>query len=97
VSGFRLDNKVALVTGGASGIGQAIAVCFAEYGATIRIVDLNQKAAEETAEQIRQLGGKATAHSCDVSDTLQTQSVFQGILALSPVNIVVNSAGVADV
>jgi len=97
VSGFRLDNKVALVTGGASGIGQAIAVCFAEHGATIRIVDLNEKAAQETAERITQLGGNATAHSCDVSDGVQTQSAFKKILGLSPVNILVNSAGVAHV
>ena len=97
MSGFRLDNKVALVTGGASGIGQAIAVCFAEHGATIRIVDLNEKAAQETAERITQLGGNATAHSCDVSDGVQTQSAFKKILGLSPVNILVNSAGVAHV
>ena len=97
MSGFRLDNKVALVTGGASGIGQAIAICFAEHGAAIRIVDLNEKAAQETADRIKQLGGKATVHTCDITNAAQTQSVFQDILALSPVNILVNSAGVAHV
>jgi 2-keto-3-deoxy-L-fuconate dehydrogenase len=97
VSGFRLDNKVALVTGGASGIGQAIAICFVEHGATVRIVDLNEKAAQETADRIRQLGGNATVHTCDISDAAQTLSVFQDILELCPVNIPVNSAGVAHV
>ena len=97
MNGFRLDKKVALVTGGASGIGQAIAICFAEHGAAIRIVDLNEKAAQETAGRIRQLGANATVHPCDVTDAAQTQSVFQDILALSPVNILVNSAGVAHV
>jgi 2-keto-3-deoxy-L-fuconate dehydrogenase len=97
VSGFRLDNKVALVTGGASGIGQAIAICFAKYGAAIRLVDLNKKAARETADRIKQLDGNATAHTCDITDAVQTQSVFQDILELSPVNIFVNSAGVGHV
>jgi NAD(P)-dependent dehydrogenase (short-subunit alcohol dehydrogenase family) len=97
VSAFRLDNKVALITGGASGIGQAIAFCFAENGATIRIVDLNEKAANETAERIRQLGGLATAHLCDITNAVQTQSVFKEILGLSQVDILVNSAGIAHV
>ena len=97
MSAFRLDNKVALITGGASGIGQAIAFCFAENGATIRIVDLNEKAANETAERIRQLGGHATTHLCDITNAAQTQSVFKGILGLSQVNILVNSAGIAHV
>jgi 2-keto-3-deoxy-L-fuconate dehydrogenase len=97
VSGFRLDNKIALVTGGASGIGQAIALCFAEHGATIRIVDLNGEAAQQTAERIKQLGGNATAHSCDVTDAAQTRAVFQTILGLSRVDLLINSAGVSHV
>jgi 2-keto-3-deoxy-L-fuconate dehydrogenase len=97
VSGFRLDNKVAMVTGGASGIGNAIALCFAEHGAIIRIVDLNGEAAEKTAEQITRLGGKATAHQCDVTDATQTGAVFREILGLSPVDILINSAGISHV
>jgi NAD(P)-dependent dehydrogenase (short-subunit alcohol dehydrogenase family) len=97
VSGFRLDNKVALVTGGASGIGQAIALCFAKHGAAVRIVDLNEEAAQRTAEQIAQLGGNATAHACDVTDRAQTKEVFQTILGLSRADILVNSAGVSHV
>jgi 2-keto-3-deoxy-L-fuconate dehydrogenase len=97
VSGFRLDNKVALVTGGASGIGQAIALCFAEHGAVVRIVDLNGEAAQETAARITQLGGDATAHPCDVSDAARTRTVFKEILGLSRVDILVNSAGISHV
>lgn len=97
MSGFRLNNKVALVTGGASGIGQAIALCFAEHGASIRIVDLNEDAAQETAGRILRLGGDATAHPCDIADREKTKAVFQSILDLSRVDILVNSAGVSHV
>src|SRR5260370_16271055 len=97
VSGFRLDNKVALVTGGASGIGQAIALCFAEQGDVIRVVDLNGEAAQQTGERIAQLGGAATAHLCDLTDAAKTRAVFKEILELSRVDILVNSAGVSHV
>jgi 2-keto-3-deoxy-L-fuconate dehydrogenase len=92
-----LDNKVAVVTGGASGIGQAIALCFAEHGAVIRIVDLNGEAAQKTVEQIALLGGLATAHTCDLANAAQTKTVFATILGLSRVDILINSAGVSHV
>jgi 2-keto-3-deoxy-L-fuconate dehydrogenase len=97
LNSFRLDNKVALVTGGASGIGQAIALCFAEHGATIRLVDLNGETAKKAVERISQLGGTATAHLCDLANAAQTSTVFQEILNLSRVDILINSAGVAHV
>ncbi len=97
MSSFRLDNKVTVVTGGASGIGQAIALCFAEHGANIRIVDLNSEAAQQMAERIAEIGGTATAHLCDVTDAAQTKKMFGEILALSRVDILINSAGIAHV
>jgi 2-keto-3-deoxy-L-fuconate dehydrogenase len=97
VSGFRLNNKVALITGGASGIGQAIALCFAEHGAIIRIIDLNEEAAQKTAKQIADLGGTATVHLCDVADAVQAREIFKAILELSQIDILVNSAGVSHI
>ena len=97
MSSFRLDNKVAVVTGGASGIGQAIALCFAEHGAKIRIVDLNGEAAGQMVERIAEAGGTATAHPCDVTESAQTKKTFGEILALSHVDILINSAGIAQV
>jgi NAD(P)-dependent dehydrogenase (short-subunit alcohol dehydrogenase family) len=97
VTSFHLNNKVALVTGGASGIGQAIAICFAEHGATIRLVDLNGEASKNTVEQISQLGRTATTHLCDLANAAQTSAVFHEILNLSQVDILINSAGVAHV
>ena len=97
MSGFRLDNKVALITGGASGIGQAIALCFAEHGAAIRIVDLNAEAGQKMAQRIVELGGSATAHSCDLANVTQMQTTFKEILELSQIDILVNSAGVSHI
>jgi 2-keto-3-deoxy-L-fuconate dehydrogenase len=92
-----LDRKSAIVTGGGSGIGQAIALCFAANGAKVRIVDINAKQAEETAKQITNAGGSATPHSCDVTDQQQVRNTFQGIFAGERVEILVNNAGVSHV
>jgi 2-keto-3-deoxy-L-fuconate dehydrogenase len=97
MSDFRLDGKTAIVTGGASGIGQAIAICFAGHGATIRLIDVNTEAAHETVARIASAGGAATAHVCDVTDIAEVQGAFRDISRLSPPDILVNSAGVAHV
>jgi NAD(P)-dependent dehydrogenase (short-subunit alcohol dehydrogenase family) len=63
---FRLDGKVAVVTGGGSGIGRVIALRFAANGATVRILDVNEKDATEACQQIIAEGGNASALPCDV-------------------------------
>ena len=94
---FRLDGKNAVVTGGASGIGRAIAISFAEAGASVHIIEVDKKNAEETTQQIRDAGGTAQWTLCDVSDQKQVRDVFGGIAAAGTINILVNNAGVSHI
>jgi 2-keto-3-deoxy-L-fuconate dehydrogenase len=91
---FRLDGKVALVTGGGSGIGQAIAVRFAAHGALVRILELSEGRAAATAKQIRDAGGESSIHVCDVTNQEQVKATFT---ALAPIDILVNNAGVSHI
>lgn len=89
---FSLGGKVALVTGGASGIGSAIASAFAEKGAVVGVIDINEAVAQAKAAE---LGNGAKAFACDVSDQRSVEAVFASALAaFGYVDIVVNSAGV---
>src|SRR5260370_7261028 len=94
---FRLDGKTAIVTGGGSGIGKAIALRFAANGAAVRITDINRQQAEATAKQIADAGGQASAHACDVTDQRHVREVFNGLFAKEHVEILVNNAGVSHV
>src|SRR5512133_525440 len=89
---FRLDGKTAVVTGGASGIGRAIADCFAAAGAHIRILDIDGRSAEKAVDEIISGGGKATAYSCDVSKAQDVQNTFRKLFRSERVNILVNNA-----
>ncbi len=93
---FRLDGKVALVTGAASGIGAAIASAYAAKGARIAAVDLNAEGAEAIAAQ---LGGDRGAHrgfACDVANAASVQAAADAVAAeFGRIDILVNSAGVA--
>lgn len=89
---FSLDSKVALVTGGASGIGGAIAEAYASKGAQVAVVDLNAEAAQRHADKI---GGQARAFTCDVSDPASVERAVQQVIeAFGRVDVLVNSAGV---
>lgn len=91
---FRLDNKVAVVTGGGSGIGQAIAKVFAAQGATVHIIELNEEGGQQTAADIVAAGGQAHVHGCNVT---QQAAVIQTVEKIGRVDILVNCAGIAHV
>lgn len=92
----RLAGKVAVVTGGASGIGQAIAKLFAAEGARVAIADLNQPEAEATAVEIGRLtGSPAIAVRTDVTDEQSVDAAVEHIIReLGGVDILVSNAGV---
>jgi NAD(P)-dependent dehydrogenase (short-subunit alcohol dehydrogenase family) len=93
-----LQGKNAIITGGGSGIGQAIACLFAENGAQVRILELKAESAATTVERIQNAGGQAQAYACDVSDQTQVTSTVEEILRRDGrVNILVNCAGVAHI
>ncbi len=94
---FKLEKKTAIVTGGGSGIGKAIAVLFARQGAQVHILDFDEKGAAATVQEIITKGGTAAAHSCDVSDQGQMTTIIDAIAAKDGIDIVVNNAGVAHV
>jgi NAD(P)-dependent dehydrogenase (short-subunit alcohol dehydrogenase family) len=91
---LSFDGKVALVTGGASGIGRGIAEMFAELGARVVIADLEVEMAEEAAAGINGAGGTAVAQEIDVTDEESVKAAFENVTAkYGGVDILVNSAG----
>jgi 2-keto-3-deoxy-L-fuconate dehydrogenase len=95
---FRLDGKSAVVTGGGSGIGQAISELFAKQGAKVAVVDVSEDAAADTARRIAAAGGKATVHRCDVTKAAEVAATMDAVLAASgSLDVLVNNAGIAHV
>jgi len=94
---FRLDGKTAAITGGGSGIGRAIALKFAQNGARVWILDLNENDAKTVAGEIVSAGGTASAHKCDVTDQAQVLSTFREITRQGALNILVNNAGISHI
>ena len=94
---LSLENKVALVTGGGSGIGKAISLTFAGQGATVHILEYNLSAAEKTCIEIIDSGGFAEAHQCDVSNQKNVTKIIQKISKSNAVDILINNAGVSHI
>ncbi|MBS7229574.1 SDR family oxidoreductase [Flavobacterium psychroterrae] len=91
---FSLQNKKAIVTGGSSGIGRAIATLFAKQGAEVHIIDLTIESAQEAVEDIRKSGGKVFSHSCNVANQKEVVATFE---AIGNIHILINNAGIAHV
>lgn len=92
-----MSNRVALVTGGAQGIGKGIATTLGAEGFRVAVADLNLATAEETAKEITAAGGQAIAVEIDVTSTESVKAAVATVEAdLGPVEVVVNNAGWDD-
>ena len=92
-----MDGKVAVVTGGGSGIGQAIALKFAEQGAVLHILDLNESAAAATSQQIAAAGGTSSAHLCDAANQAEVRAIFAELFRRGRIHILINNAGISHI
>jgi NAD(P)-dependent dehydrogenase (short-subunit alcohol dehydrogenase family) len=91
---FELNQKKAVITGGGSGIGKAIAMLFARQGAAVHIIDINDAGCAEVVREIREQGGTVSIHPCDVTRQAEVHARFADI---GPIDILVNNAGIAHV
>ena len=92
---MRMKDKVAIVTGAASGIGLEIARAYAREGAKIAIADLKQDAAEAAAKEIKSAGGQAIAVAMDVTNEAQVDAGVEAtVKALGGVDVLVSNAGI---
>jgi len=89
--------KVALITGGASGIGKSICLRLALKNIKVLVVDLNFDAAQKTVDEIIENGGKAEAYAVDVSNNKQVLALFKNINEEHTIDILINNAGVAHI
>jgi len=92
---LRLHDRVAIITGGAQGIGRAIGLLLAQNGAQIVIADINDKQAEETAQEIALLGRKSLAVKVDVSNFSDAENMGKTVFdSFGRIDILVNNAGI---
>src|SRR5690606_8766991 len=94
----RLEGRVAIVTGGARGIGSGIATVLAREGAAVVVADVEEALAGDTAREIRDAGGRAIATYLDVRDPVSAEACRElAIREFGDLDILVNNAGVLGV
>ncbi|MDQ3536949.1 MAG: SDR family oxidoreductase [Bacteroidota bacterium] len=95
---LNINNKTAIITGGGSGIGKAIAELFSKNGAEVYILELNTEAAHTVVQGIKEQGGNAHYISCDVADQAAVFEVFNTIVnQTGSLDILINNAGIAHI
>jgi 3-oxoacyl-[acyl-carrier protein] reductase len=89
-----LANRVAIITGGAKGIGKGMALKFAEEGCSVTIADIDEKAGRQTAEEVTKKGTQGAFIRCDTTDEKQVQDMVAGVIQkFSKIDILINNAG----
>lgn len=91
---FSLKNKKAIITGGGSGIGKAIAVLFAKQSAEVHIIELSEESARSSVDEIKVNGGKVFSHACNVANQKEVIETFEEV---GTHDILVNNAGIAHI
>ena len=94
---MNFNGRLAVVTGAGSGLGRGIAHLFGERGAKVAVIDLDEQAAQKTAQTIADSGGTARAYRADVSKSADFDAAISAAVAdLGPLEIMVNNAGILD-
>lgn len=95
---FHLDNKVALVTGGGSGIGRAVSLLFAQQGAVVCILDVDEQGGTSVSNEIKAQNGQSFFQKCNVAKQEEVHQVVDTIASkYTAIDILVNNAGIAHI
>ncbi len=94
---MRLKGKVSIITGGASGIGKATALKFAQEGAIVAVCDLNQEAIDATVNEVKAAGGEAVGYIVNVTNKSQINDMVGDLKArFGRIDVLVNNAGIVQ-